>query len=220
MNIFDKMREEQQEKRKKIIIKKKVPISEYIKHTDQDAQIESEQLCNFSNSDSLRKNLIWAGHDKVTNASETKNGNIKYHQQNKTDFCVTAYQLRWKFCDYIFQTQDYRDFLWTPSEEIIPGIYGNTCWIMPSQFRTFELTYQVDHVTPIAAGGLDELENYAFLTAMSNMFIKNQLPIDYLSGLYGGYFSTRIREVMNNRKDLFASIEWKEFNEQLIDFES
>ena len=73
--------------------------------------------------------------------------------------------------------------------------------------------YEIDHVHPINAGGVDDLMNFQFLSANANQFVKCSLTYDDLLKRIdlSDILKDRIRDVLRRREKLFASKKWADF---------
>ena len=122
-----------------------------------------------------------------------------------------------EYIDMIFKTQDYRCTHWlrVKSGEL------NGVWNRPGKgyknWKTKEVKYEIDHVHPRNAGGVDDLMNFQFLSANANQFTKCSLTYDDLLNRVdlSGRLKRRIRTVLRRRSKLFASQKWKNFMAKL-----
>ena len=118
-----------------------------------------------------------------------------------------------EYIDMIFKTQDYRCTHWLRVKE---GQL-NGVWNRPAKgyrnWKTKEVKYEIDHVHPRNAGGVDDLKNFQFLSANANQFTKCSLTYDDLLSRVdlSGRLKRRIRTVLRRRSKLFASQKWKDF---------
>ena len=118
-----------------------------------------------------------------------------------------------EYIDMIFKTQDYRCTHWLRVKE---GQL-NGVWNRPSKgyqnWKTKEVKYEIDHVHPRNAGGVDHIENFQFLSANANQFVKCSLTYDDLLRRHdlSGRLKRRIRTVLRRRTKLFASKQWANF---------
>ena len=122
-----------------------------------------------------------------------------------------------EYIDMIFKTQDYRWTLWLRVKE---GQL-NGVWNRPSKgyqnWKTKEVKYEIDHVHPRNAGGVDHIENFQFLSANANQFVKCSLTYDDLLRRVdlSGRLKRRIKTVLRRRDRLFASKKWANFKARL-----
>ena len=118
-----------------------------------------------------------------------------------------------EYIDMIFKTQDYRCTHWIRVKE---GQL-NGVWNRPAKgyrnWKTKEVKYEIDHVHPRNAGGVDHIENFQFLSANANQFVKCSLTYDDLLRRVdlSGRLKRRIRTVLRRRAKLFASKQWTNF---------
>ena len=113
----------------------------------------------------------------------------------------------------IFETQDYRCTHWLQTKEgELNGVWnrprtGYCLW------KKTKVHYEIDHVHPINAGGVDDLMNFQFLSANANQFVKCSLTYDDLLKRIdlSDILKDRIRDVLRRREELFASKKWSDF---------
>jgi len=122
-----------------------------------------------------------------------------------------------EYINLIFKTQDYRC---THSLKVKEGEL-NGVWNRPAKgyrnWKTKEVKYEIDHVHPRNAGGIDDLKNFQFLSANANQFVKCSLTYDDLLKRVdlSGRLKRRIRTVLRRRSRLFASQKWASFESRL-----
>ena len=122
-----------------------------------------------------------------------------------------------EYIDMIFKTQDYRCTHWLRVKE---GQL-NGVWNRPSKgyqnWKTKEVKYEIDHVHPRNAGGVAHIENFQFLSANANQFVKCSLTYDDLLRRVdlSGRLKRRIKTVLRRRDRLFASKKWANFKARL-----
>jgi len=122
-----------------------------------------------------------------------------------------------EYIDMIFKTQDYRCTHWIRVKE---GQL-NGVWNRPAKayrnWKTKEVKYEIDHVHPRNAGGIDHIENFQFLSANANQFVKCSLTYDDLLRRVdlSGRLKRRIKTVLRRRAKLFASQQWANFKAKL-----
>lgn len=164
----------------------KVTLNEHLKTLDQNSQAGPEEI------KSLLRNL------------KTKFRKWGRPELAKRDDLILRY------IDLIFETQDYRCTHWLPVKK---GQF-NGVWNRPhAQYRgwkTKRVLYEVDHVHPINAGGRHNLENFQFLSANANQFVKCSLTYpDLLRRVdLSDALKDRIANVLDRRKALFRSKKW------------
>lgn len=132
---------------------------------------------------------------------------LGYIKTAKNDMLVT------KYIQLIFETQDYRCTHWlqTKDDEL------NGVWNRPGTgyclWRKKTVHYEIDHVFPVNAGGVDDLKNFQFLSANANQFVKCSLTYeDLLKRIdLSDKLKNRIRSVLNKREELFRSDRWKKY---------
>jgi hypothetical protein len=126
-----------------------------------------------------------------------------------------------EYIKLIFETQDFRCTHWLQTE----GDEINGSWNAPGTnyylWKTNIIYYEIDHVYPCNAGGKDNLENFQFLSANANRFIKCSLVYkDLLKRVdLSDRLKDRIRDVLAKRKALFKSEKWKKYIEKLENYE-
>tara|TARA_R110001592_G_scaffold72792_2_gene222410 strand:+ start:4582 stop:5166 length:585 start_codon:yes stop_codon:yes gene_type:complete len=128
-----------------------------------------------------------------------------YTRLSKNQFLIRDY------IDMIFETQEDRCTHWieTKDDQL------NGVWNRPgsgfSLWRRADVVYELDHVFPVNAGGKDGFENFQFLSANANQFVKCSLTYDDLLKRVdlSRKLKTRIRRVLARRKKLFKSDQWK-----------
>ena len=130
-----------------------------------------------------------------------------YTRLAKNQFLIEDY------IDMIFETQDYRCTHWIETKED----QLNGVWNRPgsgySLWKRADVVYELDHVFPINAGGADGFENFQFLSANANAFVKCSLTYDDLLKRVdlSRKLKTRIRSVLRRRKKLFKSDKWNDW---------
>ena len=130
-------------------------------------------------------------------------------------------ELVFEYIKMIFETQDFRCTHWieTKDDEI------NGSWNAPGTnyylWRSNIIYYEIDHVHPCNAGGKDKLNNFQFLSANANRFIKCSLVYEDLLKRVdlSDRLKDRIRNVLERRKALFKSDKWKNYIEKLENYE-
>ena len=127
-----------------------------------------------------------------------------YTRLSKNQFLIEDY------IDMIFETQDYRCTHWIETKE---GQL-NGVWNRPgsgySLWKREDVVYELDHVFPVNAGGTDGFENFQFLSANANAFVKCSLTYDDLLKRVdlSLKLKNRIKRVLRRRKKLFKSERW------------
>ena len=127
-----------------------------------------------------------------------------YTRLSKNQFLIEDY------IDMIFETQDYRCPHWIETKE---GQL-NGVWNRPgsgySLWKREDVVYELDHVFPVNAGGTDGFENFQFLSANANAFVKCSLTYDDLLKRVdlSLKLKNRIKRVLRRRKKLFKSERW------------
>ena len=102
----------------------------------------------------------------------------------------------------------------------------NGVWNRPgsgySLWKRADVVYELDHVFPVNAGGTDGFENFQFLSANANAFVKCSLTYDDLLKRVdlSRKLKTRIRKVLRRRKKLFKSEKWKNWIDKVNEMES
>ena len=166
-----------------------VTLREHLDMVDQNSTVSEQQV------ESLRKRLV-----------------KRFKKCGYTTSCKDKEVIK-KYIDMIFETQDYRCTHWI---EVSDGEL-NGVWNRPQPgFRDWkreDITYEIDHVLPTNAGGQDKLENYQFLSANANQFVKCSLTYgDLLKRVdLSDILKERIRTVLDRREKLFASEKWHAF---------
>ena len=122
-----------------------------------------------------------------------------------------------EYIHMIFETQDYRCTHWLPVEEgQLNGVWNRP---MPKYafWRISTIQYEIDHVQPVNSGGIDCLENFQFLSANANQFVKCSLTYqDLLKRVdLSDSLKERIKTVMGRRIELFKSAKWCSFVRRL-----
>lgn len=122
-----------------------------------------------------------------------------------------------EYINLIFKTQDYRCTHWIRVKE---GQL-NGVWNRPAKgyrnWKTKEVKYEIDHVHPRNAGGIDHLQNFQFLSANANQFVKCSLTYEDLLKRVdlSGRLKRRIKTVLRRRARLFESKKWASFESRL-----
>ena len=171
----------------------KVTLNEHLQTLDQNSQVSEIEL------NSLRR--------RVTK----KFKECGYENASKDSNLVNEY------IDMIFKTQDYRCTHWirVKSGEL------NGVWNRPAKgyrnWKTKEVKYEIDHVHPRNAGGIDDLKNFQFLSANANQFVKCSLTYEDLLKRVdlSGRLKRRIKTVLRRRTRLFLSKKWTSFESRL-----
>ena len=172
---------------------KKVTLNEHLQMVDQNSQ---------ANADNIKS---------LTKRMKQKFKDCGYPVAAKDDSLVLEY------IHMIFKTQDYRCTHWIPIKE---GEL-NGVWNRPGPgYRNWKIDsvlYEIDHVLPVNADGEEDLENYQFLSANANQFIKCSLTVEDLLRRVdlSGVLKRRIIRVMKRRKKLFASKKWEKFMKRM-----
>ena len=156
--------------------------------------------------------------DQNSTVSEHEAESVCRRMQKKFELCgyseaAQDMGLIQEYVQMIFETQGFRCTHWIKTEgEQLNGVWNRPCrgylgW------KTTEVKYEIDHVHPINAGGLDELTNYQFLSANANQFTKCSLTYDDLLKRVdlSAKLKKRIRSVLSKRRRLFRSKKWKQF---------
>ncbi len=128
-------------------------------------------------------------------------------------------QLIYEYINMIFETQDYRCSFWLPAGNgEINGVWNSPKY---SGWATDKVIYELDHVTPVNAGGGDSLTNFQFLSQNANHFTKCSLPMDLVLKRVdlSNKLKNRLRAVMKNRENLFKSDKWKDYIKCVKSFE-
>ena len=134
-----------------------------------------------------------------------------YTRLAKNQFLIEDY------IDMIFETQDYRCTHWLQTEE---GEL-NGVWNRPgsgySLWKRQDVVYELDHVFPVNAGGVDGFENFQFLSANANAFVKCSLTYDDLLRRVdlSDKLKDRIKDVLARRESLFKSDRWTNWIEKV-----
>ena len=130
-----------------------------------------------------------------------------YTRLSKNQFLIEDY------IDMIFETQDYRCTHWIETKED----QLNGVWNRPgsgySLWKREDVVYELDHVFPVNAGGTDGFENFQFLSANANAFVKCSLTYDDLLKRVdlSLKLKNRIKRVLRRRKKLFKSERWTDW---------
>ena len=130
-----------------------------------------------------------------------------YTRLSKNQFLIEDY------IDMIFETQDHRCTHWIETKE---GQL-NGVWNRPgsgySLWKREDVVYELDHVFPVNAGGTDGFENFQFLSANANAFVKCSLTYDDLLKRVdlSLKLKNRIKRVLRRRKKLFKSKRWTDW---------
>lgn len=118
-----------------------------------------------------------------------------------------------EYIHMIFETQDYRCTHWL----IVAEHELNGVWNRPgnryNSWRTKQVNYEIDHVNPVNAGGKDRLDNFQFLSANANAFVKCSLTYSDLLRRrdLSVDLKDRIKHVLTKRQQLFQSQKWKDY---------
>ena len=121
----------------------------------------------------------------------------------------------------IFETQGYRCTHWLQTT----GDQLNGVWNRPGTgyclWHKTTVHYEIDHVFPVNAGGQDDLQNFQFLSANANQFVKCSLTYeDLLKRIdLSKALKDRIRAVLAKRELLFQSDTWKNYLKKIEKFE-
>ena len=167
----------------------KMTLREHLDGLDQNSRAGSEELLSL--------------HKRV----KKKFKEIGYVNTAKSDVMIS------KYIRMIFETQDYRCTHWLQTKE---GEL-NGVWNRPGTgyclWKKTKVHYEIDHVHPINAGGVDALMNFQFLSANANQFVKCSLTYDDLLKRIdlSDILKDRIRDVLRRREELFASKKWADF---------
>ena len=167
----------------------KMTLREHLDGLDQNSRAGSEELLSL--------------HKRV----KKKFKELGYVNTAKNDGLIT------KYVRMIFETQDYRCTHWLQTKE---GEL-NGVWNRPGTgyclWKKTKVHYEIDHVHPINAGGVDDLMNFQFLSANANQFVKCSLTYDDLLKRIdlSDRLKDRIRDVLRRREELFASKKWADF---------
>ena len=176
----------------------KVTLREHLKTIDQNGKVSEKAI--FSLITRLKKTFKQMGYTRLA----------------KNQFLIRDY------IDMIFETQDYRCTHWL---EVKEGEL-NGVWNRPGAkynlWKREDVVYELDHVFPVNAGGGDAFENFQFLSANANQFVKCSLTYDDLLRRVdlSERLKDRIRDVLNRRKELFESERWLNWIEKVNDMES
>ena len=182
----------------------KVTLKEHLEMVDQNSRAsekEIESLC-----ERIRKKFRDCGYSNVWSAYSARGQKNEERRQHSRDLIR-------RYVEMILETQDYRCTHWLRVED---GEL-NGVWNRPGQaycsWRVDHIIYEIDHVHPVNAGGLDDIKNFQFLSSNANQYIKSSMSyddllrrVDLAVALKG-----RIRNVLDNREKLFKSDEWREF---------
>lgn len=167
----------------------KMTLREHLDGLDQNSRAGSEELLSL--------------HKRV----KKKFKELGYVKTAKNDVLIS------KYIRMIFETQDYRCTHWLQTKE---GEL-NGVWNRPGTgyclWKKTKVHYEIDHVHPINAGGVDDLMNFQFLSANANQFVKCSLTYDDLLKRIdlSDRLKDRIRDVLRRREELFASKKWTDF---------
>ena len=141
---------------------------------------------------------------------------MKFKDMGYTRLAKNQFLIR-DYIDMIFETQDHRCTHWIETKED----QLNGVWNRPgsgySLWKRADVVYELDHVFPVNAGGTDGFENFQFLSANANAFVKCSLTYDDLLKRVdlSRKLKTRIRKVLRRRKKLFKSEKWKNWIEKV-----
>ena len=136
--------------------------------------------------------------------------------------CSRDFRLMKYFIKLIFETQGNRCGLWLQTRE---GEI-NSVWNNPgneyNHWHSNWISYEVDHVEPVNAGGGECLTNAQFLSPNANRFIKCSLTNDQLLRRIdlSDRLKDRIREVQKKRQELFNSQTWHDFIDLVDEIEN
>jgi len=204
---------------------KNITLKEWFKKKLYEKKVSKKEMKRIANSDAFRMKLLFAGgYDfgltegctNFANATVSKDGNINFPVSGARKFSKTAEAFRIEYVDMIFKTQGYRDLFYYISPA---GLSPN--WPKPTSFHHDELHYQTDHLLSSRYGGPNSLENYCFLTANINEYLKNQASIEQLLNIYCELTAMcdSVRNGLKERKKLFASQKWTDFLTKIFEFE-
>lgn len=172
---------------------KKITLNQHLATLDQNSQVSEIEMDSLKRR--VAKKFKECGYEKASRDSNLVN----------------------EYIDMIFKTQDYRCTHWIRVKE---GQL-NGVWNRPAKgyrnWKTKEVKYEIDHVHPRNAGGIDHIENFQFLSANANQFVKCSLTYDDLLRRVdlSGRLKRRIKTVLRRRARLFASKRWANFKATL-----
>lgn len=183
----------------------KVTLNEHLEMVDQNSQASKDEVNSLC--ERIRKKFKTCGYENVYKGYKSRNPIKRKQCQN----------LIREYVEMILETQDYRCTHWLPVKE---GEL-NGVWNRPGagfcNWKRTDIIYEIDHVNPVNAGGVDNLENFQFLSSNANQFTKCSLTYkDLLSRVdLSEALKNRIKKVLSNREKLFKSDKWKNFLSRL-----
>tara|TARA_R100001015_G_C4630558_1_gene192272 strand:- start:2702 stop:3280 length:579 start_codon:yes stop_codon:yes gene_type:complete len=176
----------------------KVTLREHLDTIDQNGKVSEKAI--FSLITRLKKTFRQMGYTRLA----------------KNQFLIRDY------IDMIFETQDYRCTHWLEvKENELNGV-----WNRPgsgySLWKREDVVYELDHVHPVNSDGTDGFENFQFLSANANQFVKCSLTYDDLLKRVdlSDRLKDRIRDVLRRRAELFASEKWNNWIDKVNNLET
>lgn len=132
--------------------------------------------------------------------------NFNYHKSE----CII---LASKFINFIFQSQDSKPMYYFENKEF------PVCWNRPKYWNLDYIKYEWGHLISRNTNDrdIDILENLSLQSGRCNNQIQSVLNTEDLL-IYGGKLAERITKVLDNRKKLFNSKEWKDFKKEMENY--
>ncbi|MEO5369248.1 MAG: hypothetical protein H7833_04140 [Magnetococcus sp. DMHC-1] len=125
-----------------------------------------------------------------------------------------GYHILQKIIQCIFDSQDRLPIFHIQVEE--NGL--PLCWNQPRDWENHYIKYEWGHLISINQNDkADKLDNLGLYSARCNQHIQSSMNIEELK-IYGGKLSDRISKVLDNRKKMFQSDDWKKIENELDSF--
>ena len=183
----------------------KVTLNEHLEMVDQNSQASKNEIDSLC--ERIRKKFKACGYETVYKGYKSRDVSKRQECQN----------LIREYVRMIFETQDFRCTHWLPVKK---GEL-NGVWNRPGagfcNWKRTDIIYEIDHVNPVNAGGVDSLDNFQFLSSNANQFVKCSLTYDDLLCRVdlSKALKNRIKKVLSDRERLFKSDKWKNFLSRL-----
>ena len=183
----------------------KVTLNEHLEMVDQNSQASKNEIDSLC--ERIRKKFKTCGYETVYKG-------YKSRDVSKRQECQSLIR---EYVRMIFETQDFRCTHWLPVKK---GEL-NGVWNRPGagfcNWKRTDIIYEIDHVNPVNAGGVDSLDNFQFLSSNANQFVKCSLTYDDLLCRVdlSKALKNRIKKVLSDRERLFKSDKWKNFLSRL-----
>ena len=190
----------------------KITLIEHLETVDQNSFADEKQISSLCNR--IREKMRVCGYTGLWK-------NYKARGKAKLGVREEAQALVREYVEMILETQDYRCTHWLKvGKNELNGV-----WNRPNPgyvgWKREDIIYEIDHVVPVNAGGLDDLTNYQFLSSNANQFTKCSLNYEDLLRRIdlSDSLKNRIRDVLDRREKLFSSDKWEHYIKRLTEFE-